>query len=92
MTIEEAENITALYHKLGKLSQQISYFHKLRKAEETGLNPDTPGAANYMQSVVKDHWSIFKDTFKAYFIEQLDKAIEATEKEFSETEKELNEI
>ena len=92
MTIQEAENVSLLYHKLGNLSQKIAHLHELINAKMTGTDPDTPGGANYMQIVVKDHWSIFKDTFRAYFIEQLQNAIEATEKEFSETEKELNEI
>ena len=92
MTIQEAENVCFLYHKLGNLSQKVAHLHELINARLTGTDPDTPGGANYMQSVVKDHWSIFKDTFKAYFVEQLQKAIYEAEKEFADAENELKAI
>ena len=92
MTIQEAEDVILLYHKLGNLSQKVAHLHELINARMTGTDPDTPGGANYMQSVVKDHWSIFKDTFKAYFVEQLQKAIDEAEKEFADAENELEAI
>ena len=92
MTIEEAEDVSLLYHKLGNLSQKVAHLHELINAKMTGLDADTSGGANYMQRVVKDHWSIFKDTFKAYFVEQLQKAIDEAEKEFADAENELKSL
>ena len=92
MDIKDAEKVVMLYHKLGNLSQKIGHLNEMRQAKKTGLNPETPGATNYMQQVVRDHWSIFADTFPKYFTDQLDKAIKEAEDEFTETEKELNAI
>ena len=81
MKRDRAEKAAQLLRMIADQERIIKRLKKELGADMTGLDPNTPGGACYMQDVLKDEWSLLGESFAAFFVTEMKAAIRRMEDE-----------